>query len=130
MKLNLMKVRRALGAFACGAAVVAGTAGAAQAQRSWQGGKHEAHEREKSERREMRDERRDERQEWRAARRDTNRQQQWQRVNSRWDRRDGNFWNRNRTTVNQRFVRSGRLHYAPGRGYFRDNGRRAYRTHR
>ena len=130
MKLNLTHMRRTLGAFACGAAMLAGTAGAAQAQRSWKGDKHAAHEWRKSERREMREERRDQRQEWRVARRDANRQQQWQRVNTRWDRRDGNFWNRNRTTVNPRFVRNGRLHYSPGRGYFRDNGRRAYRNRR
>jgi hypothetical protein len=137
MNINLTNVHRTLGALACGAVMLAGTAGATYAQEQ----KHDRHEqRQNTERRENRDERRDDRrndgdararrEQWRAQRGDVNRQQQWQRINSRRNRRDGdnNRWTRISTRTNARFVRNGRLHYSRGRGYFRDNGRRAYRN--
>jgi hypothetical protein len=142
MKINLTNLHRTLGALACGVGMLAGTAGVTYAQDS-RGERQERHEqRQNTERHENRDERRDDRrndgdararrEQWRAQRGDVNRQQQWQRINARRSDRDGdnNRWTRISTRNNTRFVRNGRLHYSRGRGYFRDNGRRAYRTHR
>ena len=138
MNINLTNLHRTLGALACGAVLLAGTAGATLAQGNSRGEKHERHE--QGQNADQHDNRRNDgddaararREQWKAQRGDQNRQQQWRRISARRDRRDGdnNSWRRVSTRTNARFARNGRLHYSNGRGYFRDNGRRPMHNRR
>jgi hypothetical protein len=136
MRFHFNNLRHAFVAAVGGAVLVAGAAGTGLAQKPWKADKRAVKEHQRMERGALRTHQREERElygntragreHWKAERRDLKRHQKWEKAGLRADRRAtrNNFWNRRATRANTGD------HYSRARGYFRDNGRRAYRNRR